>query len=225
MSARDPHYCSPARARIIKGYPPEDVIHDCAMLGLSVKLYEPDLGKSPEFEIWATGDEMRGLRKHEPWRYYGPGKERYLEDAAWKARNSELCTLAAKAQTVEAFALLAQHQGREWPPLPSNYQFAPRPREGWGDKEYARRDDAKETCRKFRCYRWNEIVIATASERGLRCERVSIPARDFVIMWVWGAKRDFRAAQYEWLRRMIAAMPKVVTGDKRTPVEELSLFV
>ncbi len=111
------------------------------------------------------------------------------------------------------------HQGRTMGP--SNYSFGERPRGGWGS-DYQKTDDSAQTIYRFRCYALNELVIETAMSHGLRVERVSYPNDAFVIVKVWATKQDFRAAQYEWLQKMIATQQRQTVLS--TIRNEMNLF-
>lgn len=86
------------------------------------------------------------------------------------------------------------------------------------EPDYRRTDENEVTPRHVRCYRLSELIIETCLARGLRCERISLPAWDFVVVKVWATRKDFKAAQYDWLQQMIATQPRP------EPVTELDLF-
>lgn len=222
MSARDPYIPSPASPRIIAWSHPEDVIAACLQQGLSAKLHEPDLGKSPRFEVTCTGDQMRALGKWND-RYYHGGAKAYEAARARYRRSVELSGLAAEAyreygygspKHLEAGRAIEEYEGR--PSFSTTYTPAPRPRGGWGSDTVKQPGSADY---KFRCYQLSELVFDTALAHGLRAERVTFPDEDFVMAWIWAEEKDFRRAQYDWLTQMISAMPK----HKPTPME-LDIF-
>lgn len=47
-------------------------------------------------------------------------------------------------------------------------------------------------------------AVDIATDHGLRCEIVRMPSWDgFCVVKVWATKRDYKAAQFQWLARMI----------------------
>ncbi len=184
-------------------------------MGLLVRLFEPDINRPVQLEITSTRAQMKAARKKEP---IGAG---YFADRApeWLAKRGELCTGLSSATTREQWkaALLAydQHHGRR------GDEYNDRRRAG---KEYERQDEFAELSRPVRCYGPSEPIIETARDHGLRCERISLPAWDYVIIKVWATKANFRRAQYAWLQKMIGAIPKtpvVPTQEELEAIDDL----
>lgn len=96
-----------------------------------------------------------------------------------------------------------------------------RTQHAYREQDYKREDESAVIPRPTKCYVLSELVIETAAAHGLRCERVSFPAWDFVIVKVWATKAQYKAAQYEWLQKMIATQPR---QNVPTSASELDLF-
>lgn len=87
------------------------------------------------------------------------------------------------------------------------------------EPDYKRHGDNEEYWHRIKAYGHSDTIANVALARGLRCERVSLPAWDFVVVKVFATKAQFKAAQYEWLQQMIATQPRA-----KKPIE-IDLFV
>lgn len=75
--------------------------------------------------------------------------------------------------------------------------------------------------RPVKLYRDSSIVADVCRERGIEATQIRFHADDpFVVIRVVADTKTYRAAQYEWLQRMIANAKRTVR-----PVEEATLFV
>lgn len=212
MSARAPHCPTPqaTKPRIVESYSPERDVAACIRMKLPVQLHNPDLGRTVELEIISTREQLKEVRKSAPL-----GNETYFchKSPEWWTERKRLCDglKAATTRTEWADAMLAydKHHGR------NGTEYRDRKTAG---REYDRADENAVTIRRVVCYSLSDCVTETCLAHGLRCERISLPAWDFVVVKVWATHKAFKAAQYEWLQQMIATQPRP------EPVTELDLF-
>lgn len=205
MSARNPHdpsadECKPRIVTIYRNA--ECLVAKCIERGYPVRLHAPEINaKTISLEITSTRGQRKAMQA---------GEGDYFDNrtAEWKAQRLALCErLKADIGTTRWKATLLdydRHHGR------TGDEYRDRRTAG---QEYQREDENAVTPRLTKCTAMSDLVIQVAMSRELRVERVSYPADSFVIVKVWATLADYRAAQFEWLQKMIATQsrPKVLS--------------
>lgn len=74
--------------------------------------------------------------------------------------------------------------------------------------DYLRTDENECIPRRIKIYGSPDIIIEVATAHGLRCECVSFPSWDFCVLKIFATRRQFKAAQFSWLQRMIDDKPQ-----------------